>query len=117
MLFDGRPVGARGAATTADGGIVMTPSNLRILANAHGLNLDVGITPTHQFLVNRLARGPLMICGNMPTGHCFVIGGVRADQLFHLYDPTERGGGFWGSMSRILTTYRLASAYMLQRAW
>lgn len=116
MLMDGREVGSGGALLTADGGLVMTPANMRVLADAYDLDLIFGQTLEHAALEEILAHGPIMVSGNMPTGHSFVIAGIRGPEV-HMYDPSDERGPFWGSLASVLTAFPLATAYILQRRW
>ena len=66
MLLDGRPVDSAGAALTSDGGLVISPPNLRVLANAYNLRLVFGQTLEHAAMEDLLQHGPIMVCGFMP---------------------------------------------------
>lgn len=92
MLFGDRCVGAGGAATGPAGGLEASYSNIQTFAMAHGLRMHAPQSWTTKGLAELLHNGPLWVGGMVPSGHAYVIGGMRGDgtpgkTIITIYDP------------------------------
>jgi hypothetical protein len=82
-----------GSASLAVGGFLKSgDKNMQAFADSIGLRLHFGASWSVQGLVNMVRKGPIMVCGFIPYGHCIVIGGISGDgtpkgTTLTIYDP------------------------------
>lgn len=120
MLLGSRMTPGPGDADTGpDGGMKPDVGNMQTLARAYGLTLHPPHMSWAEWSLQELVfRGPIMVCGRVPNGHCFVISGVSGGNL-HVLDPWPVGVGndLWISYEQLMNRYPMATLYILQRPW
>ncbi len=92
MLFGDRSVGPGTASTGPSGGLQNNYGNVQEFASSHGLTMHAPQSWTVEGLKELLQRGPLMVCGRVPSGHAFVVAGMEGDGTpggtrLKIYDP------------------------------
>lgn len=90
----GRPqsIGPGSASLAAGGFLESGDKNMQAFADSLGVRLHMGASWSVSGLVTMIRRGPIMVCGFIPYGHCVVIGGIRGDgtprgTTLTIYDP------------------------------
>jgi len=99
MLFGDRSIGPGDARLGPSGGLVASAENVQEFARAHDLAYHAPQSWSVDGLATTLEQnGPLWVAGYVPSGHAYVVGGMKGDGTpagtkLTIHDPWPPGRG------------------------